>query len=55
MSDHTIETTELVAGTWAIDPAHSEVAFTVRHLMSKVRGAFGDFSGESPTADGDPA
>ena len=30
------------AGTWTLDPAHSEVGFVVRHMMiSKVRGAFG--------------
>ncbi len=30
------------AGTWTLDPAHSEVTFSVRHMMiSKVRGAFG--------------
>jgi polyisoprenoid-binding protein YceI len=30
-----------VAGTWAIDPVHSEVGFSVRHMMvSKVRGKF---------------
>ncbi|WP_105609310.1 YceI family protein [Microbacterium halophytorum] len=30
------------AGTYALDPAHSEVGFEVRHMMmSKVRGAFG--------------
>lgn len=30
-----------IAGTWTIDPVHSEVSFTVRHLMvSKVRGRF---------------
>jgi polyisoprenoid-binding protein YceI len=41
-------------GTWVIDPVHSEVSFTVRHLMlSKVRGRFGQFSGELVTA-GDP-
>ncbi|MFT4306736.1 MAG: YceI family protein [Microbacterium sp.] len=29
------------AGTWVLDPVHSEVRFTVRHLMiSKVRGVF---------------
>lgn len=43
--------TELVAGTWAIDPVHSEVGFTVRHLMSKVRGSFTDFSGTVVTTD----
>jgi polyisoprenoid-binding protein YceI len=31
----------LVPGTWTLDPFHSEVGFTVRHLgISKVRGAF---------------
>lgn len=30
------------AGTWNLDPAHSEVTFSVRHMMiSKVRGTFG--------------
>ncbi|KIQ10895.1 YceI family protein [Rhodococcus sp. MEB064] len=37
---------QLSAGTWAIDPAHSTVGFTVRHLMvSKVRGRFQAFTG----------
>lgn len=42
------------AGTWIVDPSHSEVSFSVRHLMiSKVRGTFGSFSatiltGENP-------
>ncbi|MGQ4619583.1 YceI family protein [Nocardia sp. R7R-8] len=37
----------LTAGTWAIDPAHSTLGFSVRHLMvSKVRGRFTDFSGK---------
>lgn len=35
-----------VAGTWVIDPAHSWVGFSVRHLMSRVRGRFTEFSGE---------
>ena len=30
------------AGTWTLDPSHSEVQFSVRHMMiSKVRGTFG--------------
>jgi polyisoprenoid-binding protein YceI len=38
------------AGTWDIDPVHSDVSFTVRHMMvSKVRGRFGTFSGEITT------
>ena len=39
-------------GTWTIDPVHSDLSFTVRHMMvSKVRGAFRTFSGEIVTAD----
>ncbi len=41
-----------VAGTWTIDPVHSEVGFSVRHMMvSKVRGKFTKFGGELVTAD----
>lgn len=36
---------ELGTGTWNIDPAHSEVTFSIRHLMSKVRGSFTEFTG----------
>lgn len=32
--------------TFAIDKTHSEAAFQVRHLISKVRGRFADFAGE---------
>lgn len=40
-----------VAGTWQIDPVHSEVGFAVRHLMvSKVRGRFRQFEGRFVTA-----
>jgi len=40
-----------VAGTWKIDPVHSDVSFSVRHMMvSKVRGRFGSFEGEIGTA-----
>ena len=40
-----------VAGTWNIDPVHSDVSFTVRHMMvSKVRGRFGKFEGRIVTA-----
>ena len=42
----------LTAGTWVIDPSHSSVEFTIRHLMvSKVRGRFGTFSGTITVAD----
>jgi polyisoprenoid-binding protein YceI len=41
-----------VAGTWAIDPVHSEVSFTVRHMMvSKVRGRFDKFEGTIVTGE----
>jgi polyisoprenoid-binding protein YceI len=41
-----------VAGTWTIDPVHSEVGFSVRHMMvSKVRGKFTKFGGELVTGD----
>jgi polyisoprenoid-binding protein YceI len=35
-----------IAGTWTIDTTHSDVSFTIRHMMvSKVRGRFGAFTG----------
>ncbi len=35
-----------LAGTWTIDPVHSDVSFTVRHMMvSKVRGKFHGVAG----------
>lgn len=50
-------TTALPTGTWTIDPVHSSVGFTVRHLVvSKVRGVFDTFSGEIGVgADGVPS
>src|SRR5258708_7890629 len=50
-------TTPLGVGTWAIDPAHSSIDFSVRHLMvSKVRGKFENFSGAIVVAeDGTPS
>lgn len=49
--------TDLTAGTWAIDPVHSSINFSVRHLMvSKVRGTFETFSGAVVVAeDGTPS
>jgi polyisoprenoid-binding protein YceI len=43
--------TDIPAGTWNIDPSHSEVGFTARHLMSKVRGQFEKFEGQIVTGD----
>ncbi|MBO9627525.1 MAG: YceI family protein [Microbacterium sp.] len=35
---------EYTVGTWTVDPAHSEISFTVKHLqISKVRGFFRKF------------
>jgi len=44
-------TTGILAGTWTIDPAHSEASFAVRHLMSKVRGSFTELSGQISTTE----
>ena len=41
--------TDWIAGSWTIDPTHSEVGFTVRHLVSKVRGQFEKFEGTMTT------
>lgn len=38
-------------GTWNLDPSHTEIGFTVRHLMSKVRGTFDDFEGQIVVAE----
>jgi polyisoprenoid-binding protein YceI len=46
----TTETT-ISTGTWTLDPTHTEVGFTVRHLMSKVRGKFETFEGTVVTGD----
>ncbi|HEY0936683.1 MAG TPA: YceI family protein [Trebonia sp.] len=47
-----VEIPGFVAGTWVIDPVHSEVSFTVRHMMvSKVRGRFDKFEGTIVTTD----
>jgi polyisoprenoid-binding protein YceI len=44
--------TGYIPGTWDIDVVHSEIEFTVRHLMvSKVKGRFRAFSGTFVTAE----
>jgi len=51
----TATTTEIpgyVTGTWTIDPSHSDVSFTVRHMVvSKVRGFFRTFEGTLVTGE----
>lgn len=39
-------------GTWQIDPTHSEIGFSVRHLaISKVKGKFESFEAQFVTAE----
>lgn len=43
---------DYVTGTWKVDPTHSEVGFTVRHLaISRVRGVFEKFDVTIVTAE----
>ena len=52
MSETAVEIPGYIAGTWTIDPVHSEVSFVVKHMMvSKVRGRFDTFSGTITTAE----
>ncbi|WP_395104241.1 YceI family protein [Actinomadura sp. SCN-SB] len=52
MTTQLVEIPGYVAGTWSIDPVHSSVGFTIRHMMiSKVRGRFGSFEGTLVTAE----
>jgi polyisoprenoid-binding protein YceI len=42
----TAKTTLVPAGTWAVDPSHSTVGFSVKHLgIASVRGTFDEFEG----------
>jgi polyisoprenoid-binding protein YceI len=46
MTETIVQIPGYIAGTWDIDPNHSEVSFTVGHLVvSKVRGRFDAYSG----------
>jgi polyisoprenoid-binding protein YceI len=47
----TATATAITTGTWVLDPTHTEIGFTVRHLMSKVRGKFEKFEGTLVTAE----
>lgn len=38
-------TTVRSLSTWKIDAAHSELTFSIRHLVSRVRGQFDDWTG----------
>lgn len=47
-------TTIVPTGTWAIDPSHSSISFSVKHMViATVRGRFTDFDGSlTASADG---
>jgi polyisoprenoid-binding protein YceI len=46
MSATTSVSTVVPAGTWSVDPAHSKVAFAVKHMgIATVRGEFTEFDG----------
>lgn len=49
MSIDVQSTLGIQAGTWTIDPSHSEIGFTARHLMTRVRGQFETFEGQIVT------
>ena len=42
----TLAQLDQLAGTWTVDPSHTQIGFTARHAMvTKVRGAFNEFEG----------
>lgn len=42
----------MTTGTWTLDPAHTEIGFSVRHAgISKVRGQFSDVAGQLNVAE----
>jgi polyisoprenoid-binding protein YceI len=52
----TTQTTDTTLTTWQIDPAHTQIGFSVRHMMfATVRGRFTDFAGELVLDENDPA
>jgi polyisoprenoid-binding protein YceI len=52
MTTPAVQVPGYVAGKWAVDPVHSHVGFTVKHMMvSKVRGHFKIFDADVITAE----
>ena len=50
----TTKSTLVPAGTWTVDPAHSSVGFSVKHLgIANVRGTFDEFEGKLEIGAGD--
>lgn len=55
MTTATLERT-VTTQPWSIDPAHTEVEFSVRHLMiSNVKGRFGNVTGSVEIDESNPA
>lgn len=51
----TVEQSDVTATTWTVDPAHSNVEFSIRHLMiSTVKGRFSGATGTAIIDDGQP-
>ena len=50
-----LATTPLFAETFTVDPGHSDASFRVKHLMSNVKGSFGEVSGNIEIDKGNPA
>ena len=52
MTSATLDIPGYKVGTWTIDPTHSEIAFSIRHLMiSKVKGKFERFEASFTTPE----
>jgi polyisoprenoid-binding protein YceI len=52
MAEAAVKIEGYVAGTWDLDPVHSQIAFVARHLMvSKIRGHFNTFQAQIVTAE----
>jgi polyisoprenoid-binding protein YceI len=50
----TSKSTLVPAGTWTVDPVHSSVGFSVKHLgIATVRGKFDEFEGTLEVGEGD--
>ena len=50
----TSKSTLVPTGTWSVDPIHSTVGFSVKHLgIATVRGKFEDFEGTLEIGEGD--
>lgn len=48
----TASLTEIPTGVWAVDPDHSSIGFSVRHMgIAKVRGQFTKFEGKIDASD----